>query len=374
MSFTTTPFTISISQARLKDLEDALKAARLPPPFFEGTQPPFGMTTDWLRGALDAWKTTYDWKTFEDRVNTLSQFVADVPYDGSAFKIHYIHQQSTAAGGTEATPLLLLHGWPGSFFEFLNVIEPLAAANFDVVVASLPGFTFSQKPPLDKDFGRNEVAKIMNSLMQGLGYNEYAVHGGDLGSYVARILATDYSQNCKALHLTMFLAAKPDGIEDNSVPQDEQQGLQQGAAWLQTGFAYGMMHGTRPSTIAHVVSSSPLALLAWIAEKVENWTDETPSLTTILDLVTLWYFTDTFPTSVYFYREDVLWFGAPSIAVPFGYTWNKFDVAPTPEAYLRGRGNFKWFRKHQKGGHFFALERPETFVKDIQDCFSELWK
>ncbi|KAH8828154.1 Alpha/Beta hydrolase protein [Flagelloscypha sp. PMI_526] len=256
MSFKTTPFTISISQDRLDELKNSLNAARLPPPFYEGTQPHFGMTTDWLRGALHEWKTSYSWKNLEDRLNTFNHFIADVPYDGSTFQVHYIHHKAPQAPNT--IPLLMLHGWPGSFLEFLDVIEPLTAANFDVIVASLPGFTFGQGPPVDKDFGRNQVADIMLSLMLGLGYNEFAVQGGDLGSYVARILATQYSQYCKALHLNMFFVKTPKGLDIASLPLDEQEGIKRGEEWEKTEYGYGQMHGTKPSTTSVFDLNQPI--------------------------------------------------------------------------------------------------------------------
>lgn len=196
MSFTSKPFTIAIPQERLDELKSTLSAARLPPPFYEGTRPEFGPTTEWLKAALDEWKNKYDWRQFEQHLNKFNHFLADVPYENSTFKVHYIHHKSTS-GSNSAIPLLIMHGWPGSFLEFEEVIQPLAAANFDVVVASLPGFTFGQSPPVDRTFGGNNVADIMDSLMRGLGYKEYAAQGGDLGSYVARILATKHKKSCK---------------------------------------------------------------------------------------------------------------------------------------------------------------------------------
>jgi pimeloyl-ACP methyl ester carboxylesterase len=200
----TSPFTVNIPQQRLDELKSQLSIARLPPAFYEGTQPKFGVTSEWVRDALKEWKENYDWKSFESKLKSYGHFIAKVPFKNDISRVHYIHYPSKAPN---AIPLLLLHGWPGSFIEFLDAVDILKETReFHIVVASLPGFTFSQGPPVNEDFQLKDVANMMNSLMLGLGYSEYAAQGGDLGFHICRALALQYPNTCKgqALFTTML--------------------------------------------------------------------------------------------------------------------------------------------------------------------------
>ena len=236
------------------------------------------------------------------------------PLDGRIFTIHFIALFSTAPN---ATPLAFYHGWPGSFLEFLPILSLLqkkypdpATLPYHIIVPSLPGFAFSSKPPLDKDWTDNDTARVFNQLMIELGLGSkanggiggYVAQGGDLGSIISRIQGTQFD-DCIAVHVNCSFAQKPEGVADDAIDPLEARQLARGQEFMATGMAYAQEHGTRPATIGLVLSSSPIALLAWIGEKFLAWTDQDPSIDTILKSITLYWLTDTFPSSIYSYRH-----------------------------------------------------------------------
>lgn len=255
-------------------------------------------------------------RSHEQYLNAFPHYTLPVkdPLDGRTFTIHFIALFSTAPN---ATPLVLYHGWPGSFIEFLSILLLLqkkypdpATLPYHVVVPSLPGYAFSSKPPLDKDWSDHDSARVLNQLMIELGLGSranggvggYIAQGGDIGSNIARIQAAQFD-DCIAAHLNLIiLPQKPAGVPDDAVDALEARQLARGQDFVMTGSAYAREHGTRPATIGLVLSASPIALLAWIGEKFLAWTDQDPSVDTILESVTLYWLTDTFPTAIYSYR------------------------------------------------------------------------
>lgn len=247
---------------------------------------------------------------------------------------------------------------------------------YHIIVPSLPGFAFSSDPPLDQDFKTADAARIMHNLMLSLGFGTsgYLVQGGDIGSLVARNVAATYVE-CKGMHLNfMFI----DGVREGASPNDElteaeKQGVKRFDDFVDTGSAYFRMHKTKPSTIGLVLSSSPIALLAWIGEKFLAWTDPrtTPDLDAILGDVTLYWLTGCFPTSIWKYREveELLY-----VDKPVGYSWFPFELAPVPKAWAERTGKMVWFRAHEKGGHFAALERPGVLLQDVEEFVKVAWK
>lgn len=176
---------------------------------------------------------------------------------------------------------------------------------------------------------------------------------------------------------------EPDGIDQSLIRPTEQKGLRRAAEFGSTGSAYALLHATRPSTIAFSLASSPLALLSWIAEKFLQWTDaETkPSLDTILESVTLYWLTETFPRSIYPYRqlftpgvigahENPKW----HIKKPFGFSWFPKEIAPVPKEWIKTTGNLVWWKEHSQGGHFAALERPEVLLGDLLEFVASVWR
>ncbi|KAF8572983.1 putative epoxide hydrolase, partial [Ramaria rubella] len=268
----------------------------------------------------------------------------------------------------------------GSFLEFLPIIPYLVASTspaFHVIVPSLPGYTFSSPPSVDKDFSRYDVARLINKLMVGLGFgNGYAAQGGDIGSDVARILGARYD-TVKIVHLN-FCGGKGPDIE---FTEAEKPGVKRMGWFLNEDYAYVLEHRHRSSTISIVLASNPVALLAWVGEKFLSWSDVSPSLDTILESVTLWWVTETFPRSIYPYRKLDSSHGGPihmdpnlHLNVPLGFSNFAKEIIPMPERWVASTGNLVLYRHHEHGGHFAALEVPEVLAKDIADFVKLAWR
>ncbi|EED23533.1 epoxide hydrolase, putative [Talaromyces stipitatus ATCC 10500] len=289
----------------------------------------------------------------------------------------------------DAKPIAFLHGWPGSFLEFLPLLslfrekyEPTTLP-YHLIVPSLPGYTFSSDLPADRDFTSPDAARILNQLMVNLGFgNGYVVQGGDVGSKIGRILGAKYD-SCKAVHLNFAGKLNPpkDATEDLSAV--EQEGLKR-AQWFGTyGTAYYFDHATRPSTISHILSTNPVALLIWIGERFRDWPDKRNPvpLRTILQEVTLYWLTDTFPRSIYTYRETYPPPPVPPaqqpdqyIHKPFGFSYFPQEVIPAPRSWVERTGNLVFWKEHTKGGHFAALECPQELADDIVEFVEQVWQ
>lgn len=213
--------------------------------------------------------------------------------------------------------------------------------------------------------------------MIGLGFGDgYISQGGDIGSFVTRILAVS-SPSCKAAHLHLCIGAQG---EMDGLSEKEKKGVGRYNDFGTMGNAYARHHGTRPATIGLVLSSSPIALLSWIGEKFQQWTDTTPAIDQILDGATLYWFTQSFPRAIYPYRQ---FFGANpnffhndpkwNITKPLGYSWHPEELAPVPRKWVEQTGNLVWYREHDEGGHFAAMEKPGNFIKDMEDFVAEVW-
>lgn len=246
---------------------------------------------------------------------------------------------------------------------------------YHLIVPSIPGYAFSSGPPKDKNFDVSNASRILDKLMANLGFGGgYVSTGGDIGSSVARILAAHYD-SCKAMQINFCaLREPPASVAEESLSEDDRQLIQRGKSFMATGAAYAIEHGTRTSTIGHVLSSSPLALLAWIGEKYLEWSDEDPSLDAILEAVSLYWFTETIPRCLYPYRQNFEGIqyraNAPGLYVekkPFGYSLFRKEILPSPEAWVETTGTLSFFRQHEAGGHFAAMERPADMKKDMED-------
>jgi microsomal epoxide hydrolase len=291
-----------------------------------------------------------------------------------------VHFTALFSKNPDAIPIAFFHGWPGSFLEFLPLMSLLRekytpeTLPYHIIVPSLPGFTLSSDPPLNRDWKVADTSRIMHKLLISLGFTSYLVQGGDIGSLVSRVIAATYAE-CKGMHLNFMYIA---GIMDKSSPSDkltsqEQSGIKRLEEFSATGSAYARMHGTKPSTIGLVLSSSPIAQLAWIGEKFLAWSDPstTPSLHTIIADISLYWLTGCFPTSIYTYREmkELLY-----VDKPVGYSYFPYELAPVPRAWAEKTGKVVFFRSHEQGGHFAALERTEVLWADVEEWVKIAWK
>ncbi|KAJ7681842.1 Alpha/Beta hydrolase protein [Mycena polygramma] len=376
------PFAVGVSDADVAELKSLLKASRLGPSTPTNSNPSdhsLGLSQEWVKTAKQAWETSFDWRAQEKTINSFPQFMAKVPVqvEGKEY-IHNVHFLALFSKKKHAVPLIMLHGWPGSFIEFIPILRILSnkytpeTLPYHVIVPSLPGYGFSSGPQT-QDFKMVHVATIFNDLMLGLGFDKYVAQGGDVGSGVARLLTMNHD-SCKAIHVNMFTAAPPETDDRSILSQAEREALDRGAIFRQTGWAYGIEQGTRPNTLGFALSSSPLALLAWIGEKMLEWSDENPSQDEILTNVSVYWFTNSISTSFYPYRESVT--RKPDYykyhEKPLGYTWFPREIIPVPESWVKKDANLVFYRQAKAGGHFAALEVPEVLLKDVEDFVAQV--
>ncbi|GAQ04542.1 putative epoxide hydrolase [Aspergillus lentulus] len=367
-----TPFQVAFPDEQIAELKTLVKLAKIAPPTLENQQRDrrYGVTSDWLTTMREKWLNDYDWRATEGRINSFPQFTTKIE-DIS------LHFAALFSEKNDAVPVILLHGWPGSFLEFLPMLQLFkdeytpTTLPYHLIVPSLPGYGFSSGPPLDREYKSHDVARVMDQLMKGLGFGGgYIAQGGDIGSRISRVLAVDF-ESCKAAH---------QGCSDDSLSASEKRGVERLNAFLTTGLAYAIEQGTKPSTIGLVLSTNPMALLAWVGEKFLDWVDEPLPSETILDFVSLYWFTETYPRAIYFYREDfphrkftaelsTRWF----IQKPFGFSYFPMELYAAPKSWVATTGNLIFFKDHQQGGHFAALERPQDLKADLAGFIEQIW-
>ncbi|KAI0082847.1 alpha/beta-hydrolase [Panus rudis PR-1116 ss-1] len=361
---------------------------RLPDePIMPGVSWDYGTDLHWLKIMKEKWVKDFDWKTVEARMNAFSHF--RVPIEG--INLHFIHQRSTRA---DAVPLILTHGWPGSFWEFHRIIEPLTnppagEPAFHVVVPSVPGFGFSSAPP-KAGWTMKDNARIFNHLMTGvLGYESYMAQGGDIGSLVTIILATDAYPACKLINLNAMQGPPTLGamltlpffllpttlrqwLYSKIYTEDELRDFGRSFQAAKSGMAYFLQQATRPATIGYALYDSPVGLLAWMGDKFRDLFD--PQLfeshaEDILISVSLYYLTRTFPTSTLPYSQNTKLFKEQfKFNIPYGLSRFPYDVFMNPVSWLKSANpTMSFVRRHEKGGHFPALEVPELLVGDLRE-------
>jgi pimeloyl-ACP methyl ester carboxylesterase len=336
----------------------------------------YGTNLEYMKEFSEYWVNKFNWKKHEDKINKFSNFKTNV--DG--IDIHFIKEQGS---GSNPKTLLLMHGWPGSVVEFLNIIEKLAHPekfggkkedSFDVIVPSLPGFGFSGKP--SRPIGPRKMAEILNNLMvKNLGYKKYLAQGGDWGATICNWLAYDQSKTCIAIHincLTMRLADGPQTKEEKDwqIKFDKDQILQDG---------YRTQQATKPQTLSYAMMDSPVGIAAWIIEKMYFWSDlknknieSVYSKDTLLANIMLYIVTKTFNTSSWIYygrrEEGGRYFPKDfkKIKTPTGIAIFPEEMSTwPPRSYMDRIFNIKQITTMTKGGHFAALEQPDLLVEDI---------
>jgi microsomal epoxide hydrolase len=369
------PFEVRVEDSVLDDLRGRLARTRFPDQI-EGTGWDYGIPTDYLRELVEYWRDEYDWRTQEARLNELEHFRTRID-DQS---IHFIHARSPHA---DALPLLLVHGWPGSIVEFLEVIPRLtdpeahggdAVDAFHVVAPSLPGYGFSE-PTRTRGWDTWRIARAFVELMIRLGYTRYGAQGGDWGAQVATRIGALDSEHCAAIHLNMAIVDPP----DNPVPLTDQEKADLGAMarFTRQETGYAAEQGTKPQTLGVGLNDSPAGLLAWIVEKFRTWSDCHGDLESaftreqlITNVMTYWV-TQTITSSTRLYRElmhaDE---GAPEyVGVPTGIARYPKEVFCFPRAWIERRYNVTHWAEMPGGGHFAAMEQPEAFAGDLRTFF-----
>ncbi|KAF1993185.1 alpha/beta-hydrolase [Amniculicola lignicola CBS 123094] len=374
-------FELHIDKQKIQDMKTLIRLSPIAKETYENlhTDGRFGVNREWMLDMKKYWLEAFDWHKHEDHINSLPNFKQEVTDDdGRTFNIHFAALFSKKK---DAIPIALFHGWPGSFLEFLPIMDLLQKKYtpedlpYHIIIPSLPGYGLSDQPPLDKDWRIEDTARIMHKLILSLGITSYMTQGGDIGSFIARTIAVLYPE-CKAVHLNFMWM--PPSTSKTSLPTTnaENKSLQRLHDFINTGSSYGLTHAFRPSTIGLALSASPLALLAWIGEKFLEWSDPStrPSIDTILADITLYWLTDSFPTSIYTYRQDYTnteegyFHGLEKYKVekPMGYSYFPYELGPIPRSWAETTGRMVWFEEHGSGGHFAALERPEVLLRDVE--------
>src|SRR5918995_4302283 len=366
-----TPYTISIDEAALDDLQRRLAATRFPAPAPDDSWD-YGTPVSYLQRMVEAWRQ-FDWRAQEARMNAVPNFVTEI--DGQT--IHFVHVRSAEPG---AIPLLLMHTYPGSFAEFLDVIGPLtdpvahggrAEDAFDVVIPSMPGFGFST-PVVDAGWTMARVAGVYDTLMRRLGYESYGTHGSDVGAMVSRELAILNPEGFLGAHvLQLFSFPSGDPAEFEKMTPTDYAALEF-AGWFQTVNGYAQMNASRPQTIAAALSDSPVGQLAY-NELFENFGNGTSLVTVdqVLTQVSLYWLTNTSATAVRYHYSEAHSGAKPAVSQGrIGVAVFAHDFQTIRPLAERDNANLTHWSELDGGGHFAALEAPELLVSDIRTFFS----
>ena len=372
------PFSISLAQAAIDDLKRRLASTRYPERETVGdwTQ---GVPLDKARSLIEYWRDRYDWRRFEARANSFPHFRTRI--DGIG--IHFIHARSSHAN---ALPIIFTHGWPGSFVEFLDIIGPLTEPTrfggsaddaFHVVVPSLPGFAFSDKPS-ETGWDVERIAKAWATLMERLGYQRWVAQGGDWGSGVTHTLAHLRPPGLIAAHVNWPFVFPPKQPE-NPGPA-EKRAFERAAWFLGEQSGYFREQSTRPQTIGYAVADSAAGQALWIYEKFQAWTDnhgnpeDALSLDAMLDDISLYWFTNTAASSARIYWENTqrgrASFSQGRIELPMAASIFPREIFCPPKEWAQALWpNLFYWNELDKGGHFAAFEQPKLFAAEMRNAF-----
>jgi pimeloyl-ACP methyl ester carboxylesterase len=365
-------FAVDVTEPVLVDLRRRLAATRWPEAFEDPTWS-YGVDNHFLRRLCSYWADGYEWRADEARLNAFEQWTTAI----RGQTLHFIHRVSVHS---EAIPLLILHGWPCSVFEFLGILDQLADPPegdqaFHVVCPSLPGYGFST--PVVRGTDARKTADLMVELMAQLGYPRFGAHGGDFGAIVLPQMAARHPEALWGMHLTMAMVP---AVEDALLTERDRDGLERLAGFQANEWAYSLLQKTTPNTLGYALSDSPVAQAAWIVERFRRWSDGGEyveavfSLDELLSNITLYWVTDTGGSSarIYYETNQANSFMAPHSAVPVGYLDLAKDTCRMPRSWLEDRLNIVRWSFSPRGGHFPALEVPGVLVGDIREFFAEI--
>jgi microsomal epoxide hydrolase len=373
-------YEIFVPDPVLEDLKRRLGAARLPDQI-PGTGWEYGAESSYLRELIAYWRDEFDWRAQETALNRLSHFTTAIDDQ----RIHFVHARSPHEN---ATPLLILHGWPGSVVEFTKVIGPLtdpaahggsAEDAFHVVCPSLPGYGFSEVTK-SRGWDAYTMAEVFAELMARLGYPRYGAQGGDWGAIIATNLGVLDAQHLCGIHLNMpFALPPPEGQEGLS--EAEKADLADYAAFEQNETGYQRIQGTKPQTLGFALNDSPAGLCAWIVEKFHTWMDcqgDIESAITrdeLLTNVTVYWVTQTITSSTRLYYEVFkrarIAILTDRVEVPTGVARFPKEIMRFPRKWVERHYNVTHWTEMPRGGHFAAMEQPALFVDDLRAFFRD---
>ncbi|KAK5633098.1 hypothetical protein RRF57_008812 [Xylaria bambusicola] len=392
------PFKIAIPDAGLEDLRERLRRTRFPDEL-EDVGNTMGTPLKDAKRLATYWAEKYDWRAAEAKLNELPHFTTVLQAEGfEPLDVHFIHVRSTRK---DAIPLLFVHGWPGSFLEATKILGPLSEPSdasqpaFHVVAPSLPGYGFSQasrKP----GFSADQHGEVFHKLMLRLDYEEYATQGGDWGFLITRAMGRRYAPRyIKAQHLNLDHYPQPSLMRNPltflrtmfsalvaGFSERDKKGFERSKWFRDEGSAYHMLQGTKPQTLGYGLTDSPVALLAWIYEKLVDWTDEYPwTEDEVCTWISIYWFSKAGPRAAHQLYYEVKHAKATDRTstieqlgewqdVKVGLAHFPKDVLILPGWWAHVIGNVVLDKYHDKGGHFAAWECPDVLVGDLREMFT----
>jgi len=370
-------FSANCPEAILDDLKSRIKNTRWPDELTDSNWM-YGTNLSFVKELSEYWLYEFNWRKVEAEINSFPNFMVTI--DG--YDIHFIHIKGK---GKKNIPLIITHGWPGSFIEMLKLPTMLNSdeeVSFDIVIPSVIGFGYSGKSQIE---GCNSefVAHLWHKLMDELGYEKYGAQGGDIGSGVSSWLAFKYPENVIGLHLNYIPSSYKPYLKVGEQLTDEVVAFQKYAkCWASKEAAYSHIQSTKPITLAYGLNDSPVGLCAWIIEKFNSWSDNGGDINSVFtkdDLlanVTLYWITQTIHSSIRIYNENAkhpLQFGENDfINVPVGFAKFPKELPTPPRAYIEKGFKITHWTQMPAGGHFAAMEQPELLANDIKDFFKGL--
>ena len=355
------PFRIDVPQADLDDLRERLARTRWPNEL-AGAGWDYGFPLARLRELAEYWRTGYDWRAHEARLNELAHFTTEI--DGQ--RIHFVHIRSARP---DALALILTHGWPGSFLEFLDVIEPLSR-DFHLVIPSIPGFGFSG-PTHERGWDIVRVARAWAELMRRLGYERYGAQGGDFGSGISLALGAVAPERVAGVHVN-FLPTRPEPAAGLELSDSDEARLAKVRQLMASRPPYQALQALTPQTIGYALTDSPVGQLVWIAERFAQWTDPRSPISDdrLLTDVSLYWLTATAASSARLTRETPR--RSEPCPVPVGVAVFPHDITLPVRPLAERRYDIRHWSEFDRGGHFAAMEVPELLADDLRKFFTGL--
>ena len=386
------PFTIRVSDGEIEDLKRRLQRTRFPNEPLGNEHWEYGTNLSYMEKLVEYWRDDFDWRAQEEQLNRFPQYRATLTDDeGEDHTIHFIYERGS---GDNPVPLIMTHGWPSTFREFLDVVDPLAHPQkygsegpaFDVIVPSLIGYGFSSLPR--RPIGPSKIAGLWHRLMtEVLGYDLYAAEAGDWGSFVTSRLALQHADSILGIHLTM-LPLRPHLNHGSQKPVSEEEGhwIAKMQKWWRQEEGYRSIQSTKPMALAFAMMDSPAGLAGWLADKYYRLgdTDKTGTMEgmiarfpfdTILTQFSIYWFTGTINSANTLYKAgpaegSALLKPGEKVTVPTAYSEYPIDILPdTPRSWAERSYNIARWRMMDRGGHFAAMEEPQLFADDVRDAF-----
>jgi pimeloyl-ACP methyl ester carboxylesterase len=388
-------FQVAVSSNAIGDLKSRLARVRWPNEPSGNDAWDWGTNLSYMQRLIAYWRDDFDWRRAEIELNRFPQFTVDLATSSETHTIHFIHEKGS---GKNPLPLILTHGWPSTYREFLDVVEPLAHPErfggnaedgMDITVPSLIGYGFSSKPRTP--IGPAVMAELWHRLMHDvLGYRRYAAQAGDWGSFVTSRLALQHPESVIAIHLTM-LPLRPHLKHPSQPPvtPEEAEWIPKMKAWWAREEGYRSIQSTKPMALAFALMDSPAGLAGWLADKYYRLGDTNKDhpfegmekrfpMHTICTQLSLYWFSGTINSANMLYKagpaeRSALLKPGERVTVPTAYSDYPMDVLPpTPESWGRRSYNIVRWREMKAGGHFAAMEEPKLFADDVREFFREV--